>query len=105
EDDLLGPVVLAGMHLLQIGQPPQWTHRRLIDSAFGLVDPPIFRRSASGRLRPGGSRTGKGHRQDDACMTDRVAHGFHPAKKPARAAHDCYAIALPASTIPAHEQL
>ena len=42
ENDLLRPVVLAFMHLLEIGKPPQRPHRRLVNPAFGFVHPPIF---------------------------------------------------------------
>ena len=48
EDDLLRPVVLASVHLLEVGQFPQRPHRRLVDAALGLAHPPIFRRAARG---------------------------------------------------------
>src|SRR5262249_7868881 len=66
-DDLLLPVVLAGMHLFELGLFPEGPHRRRIDAAFRLVDPPRFGCGAtplSQERRHGGERDeyADGHR-------------------------------------------
>ena len=75
EDDLLGPVVRARMHLLEIGQTPQRAHRRLVHATLGLVDPPVFGGATATTRRLGERRRQREYaaasqRRDGACAHD-----------------------------------